>query len=502
MGTITSDTIDYRSGSGTLKLVESSLPTTTMLVESMSSLKLEFEIEDLKDKADTIFFGPSDLTFTVFETLGDGSSLFEEIDAITSTDEVEVQLDWTTRAGRSFTDLFYFTPNDVKYDRLGRRLTIESTFQAFGRAPIETDDYLSGNSGANPDHYTEVETFFVEGNTPTCMDPKTFINAVLEDVNTNNSVIVSTNSFEDQKNGLDTWVLSQSLAIRNVNDPTQVLYRLAAMDGSIVGSGMGYSFFIHRLDTSNDVSLSEDDYEVVNIELSNRNYSSIINLFMSNPQGATSWGTYSSTVDLNPSAPKSLIVFFFMTELTPAVWAPSNSRYENDPSSNVITTPQTPLDQKASEGSYLVYADTASFSYSAGDLITFHDDATTDYLPSGKNIYAIAETGSTLTRFANSLSGDQDKHTTDNPNRLVSFGDNRQSGYADNTNLAYQKAFGADGSRKIRLTVFGIDTVKPYQTFTLDSTAPPSIRNKTFRPSNINYLFKEDKAEIEAYEIA
>lgn len=67
---------------------------------------------------------------------------------------------------------------------------------------------------------------------------------------------------------------------------------------------------------------------------------------------------------------------------------------------------------------------------------------------------------------------------------------------------AYANAYGASKARKVTIELFDIDTIKPYEAFTFDSSWPSLLQNQTFRPSSFSYNFEEDKTEIVAYRIA
>jgi hypothetical protein len=65
---------------------------------------------------------------------------------------------------------------------------------------------------------------------------------------------------------------------------------------------------------------------------------------------------------------------------------------------------------------------------------------------------------------------------------------------------AYAQAFAKD-VRRVQITVWGIDTVEPWEPFTLDSSFP-SIVQGTYRPSSLDYDLENDKVTIKGYKIA
>src|SRR5699024_19094 len=66
---------------------------------------------------------------------------------------------------------------------------------------------------------------------------------------------------------------------------------------------------------------------------------------------------------------------------------------------------------------------------------------------------------------------------------------------------SYAKAYGADGSRRIEITILDIDTLTPYEPFTLSGGFKFGLDGQTFRPSEIKYNLQTDQIKIKAYQI-
>ena len=70
---------------------------------------------------------------------------------------------------------------------------------------------------------------------------------------------------------------------------------------------------------------------------------------------------------------------------------------------------------------------------------------------------------------------------------------------------AYSQAFSAYQVQgipsRVQTTVLGVDKVKPYQSIKFGSDTPSRFQGKHFRPSSLEYDFKNDTVKITAYEI-
>jgi hypothetical protein len=70
---------------------------------------------------------------------------------------------------------------------------------------------------------------------------------------------------------------------------------------------------------------------------------------------------------------------------------------------------------------------------------------------------------------------------------------------------AYSQAFSAYQVQgipsRIQTTVLGVDKVKPYEAIKFEGDAPDKFKGKHFRPSSLEYDFKEDTVKITAYQI-
>jgi hypothetical protein len=74
----------------------------------------------------------------------------------------------------------------------------------------------------------------------------------------------------------------------------------------------------------------------------------------------------------------------------------------------------------------------------------------------------------------------------------------------DNGVKAYAKALEAEGALRVQFKIRGLQSVKPYQCFTFDADTPDKIRLSSgdvaiYRPSTLKYNFKEDTVAGEAY---
>lgn len=487
MATLTCNNITSRAGSGSITISHTAIPNAdTFEVASLGSIGIEFDMEEEGNASDSIFFLPGRFEFTAFDRMGSGDSLFEALENVDSTERIAVSLSFTTDGAWSFTDdIITFTTNDLKYDYEKRTVSFDCVYTISNTVSIG-DYFLS--------HSDDVYTLRLATTAATdCMPAKLFIDNVLDDVFTSGTVINNAGHFSASPFSGDSWAIvntvtstDPSIKAQNV---LQALYRLAAVDASIVGAMMGHAFFCHRRDDSDTVSLSLDDIETLQIEPGLKNYRSINALFFSNQPGVGTrqWGSpYSLYETLNRWAVKDLEIVFHVGELQPVTYNASESEFDDD--GFVFTNPTTSDTTKdLSEGVRGFSVDT-NLSANEGDLFTFIDKW---------EVLVIDRSVGSFVNLVNPLRRDVPAGTQIN---LFINTAERQS-LSENATKAYAKAYGADGSRRITTTILDVDSMKPYQTFNLGASAPSFLQGLTFRPSKISYDLTADKIEVEAYEI-
>jgi len=366
-------------------------------------MKGTWDVASDEESADSVYFDLGEFTFSAFDKMDDGSSMIEDMMAIGSS-LVTVTISHTFKSGTSFTDEFKFKKKDVSYDRESREVTIKSRTDWTNGTPIDvfitgaTTTYLIEQNGGGGTQYDCVHiSDLIEG-------------GFSDEVNSSGTFSIASDNFVSHSSS-NTYVAVNNGEASNYT-VEDVIFWMAAVEGGILGSMLGYNFYEYRLDTTNAVTLSESDVESINLNLGAEEYFDITVTLDNSNINSPPQGTWSetSTTQFNTLAKKSLSVSFSPVPINRADW----------------------------QGSGLYYADA----------------------------------GTTLSSVV----------------------------VADGVS-AYGKAYGADGAKTITLTVHGIETIKPYEPITLDTSFPAALQNTTWRPSEIEYDFMADKVNLIAYEI-
>lgn len=402
MGTITSYSFDTRAGSGTISISHSSLSGgQNFEVSSIGSVEADFDLEDQSDVADNIYFKLGEFKFAAFDKMSDGNSLFEELDTLSATDEVDLSFDFTTNGSRSIADQYIFTIEDMEYKREKRETSIEGAVQITDGLRIGIDTFFSNEIGSSED-----ETFNSGASSWTCIDARTFINNALPLFNSSNTSKNLSNDFGDDGTAVPNAYVVVNDAQASGTNVDELLFEMAAAEGAKVGSIMGYNFYASRNNTDIIVNLSEDDVKELKIMPGLDVYNSISVTFEGTSQNYSTWIS-SNSQTYNTEAEKTLDVTFENNAMAWAEWNSTSGEYDD------------------------VGGDTGP--------------------PSGTFNYA--------------------------------------------------SAYGANKARRIELTIFGIDTLKPYEPLSLGSSFPSLVQGQAFHPSKLTYDFNNDIIEVEAYKI-
>lgn len=504
MADIVSTTFETRGGSGTVTISHSSLPnpsSETMRLSDIGKIKVEFDMEEEVDKnASSLYFIPQKFIFKAFDGLSGGSSLFQLIDDnLLSTDEIDVTLDFTTDAGYSWSDDTTFTKNDIKYNRWNREVEF-NTFHALEPFTTLISDVFFTYQG---DVYT-----FNEGSgsgTRDCMAASEFIENVLTSIDSSSTIINTSNIFSDNPfvSGNDTWVVFKDhdgSVFKQTDNALNALYRLAAVDGSVVGKAMGYNFFSNRLDNSDKITIQESDVVggkdgiTINPGLQNYRALSMWATSVLGTTGVLNWGShyfkFGDSDGLNSDASKELHGLFLMLELQPASW--NGTSFDDDGYATFNDT-GADVSEDVVEGSYIVPVN-ANPSLSNGDHIWFSDK---------RELYEVDNADADRIILKTPMRRDLSAQFSTGGNKGVfeEIGATRENLAFGATN-SYVSAYGADGTRRIELELFDIDLLNPYQTFTCGTSFPSVLQGLSFRPSNIEYDLVADRIKIEAYQIA
>lgn len=494
MATITSTSCSVRSGSGTVSLTHSSFPSTSCEVSDLSSIKLSFDEEDEDSKASQVYLNIGEIKVSIFDKLGNGSSLFNAIDAVTSTDNITLSFSFTTTASRSWTEEYVFTPQDVEYSWERREITI--TAQPDDSFTDTIRDIFTNNPG-------DVETVvnYSSGNTTEdCMPASEYIDNTLSLFNSGNTNINNSNHYinNGQTDTVESYLIVDYIATAATDLARNTLLNLAVVEGSVVGSVMGYNFFTARLDQTQKATISQDDVDFLTPKIGLKSYLTIRGVF---DIGVESWwavGELSGDGDgLNDDALKRLDYYFKDKYIDISTWDAANTRYDQgagNKSAGTLADVDVNGEHFRGELDITVASGAGSATITAGDYIWFEVD-TNNFR---RNVFYTVEAASGTQLSLNTPIIDD----LSDGSRIIVIADNTINELTETGVAAYAKAYGADGANRIDIEVFGVDTIKPYECFELDSSFDVPLANKIYRASEAEYMFNEDRIKIKAYQIA
>lgn len=510
MATITSGNFEARSGTISIDITHASLPSTTVKVSDIGTIEADFDLSDDEEKANNVLFNLGEFNFKCFDSLGNGGSLFEELDTIDSTETITVTIDGTLNSGRSFTGVFSFTTNNIEYNYIRREVSIESVFDFSLTADIA--EIVGSNcsevvlvSGYNEQNDPNNKICSLSAGTGEihAMTAKGFVNEILSRMNTNNIVkngsylaggTVATGSNQFFVLNSDSTTTSYT-----ADDPAQPLfYRMAVADGAIIGSFMGYNFFVQRKDTTNSVTLETSEVEDLSIETSLENYFgirvgylSILNSSLTgNPYDGM--GVHKALLGgddgLNSEATKYTNIYFESTQLANA--NDSTGSWVDD--SRTLRGNAGSLDEKAFEGDDKLVLQTAPpAGLAVGDSVfpsVAYDRA-----------YEVSEINSNVLVLNEPLRED-----IEDTQAIGFFTDMTaaEGVIADRSTEGYKLGYNAGEGRRVQLTIHGLDNLKPFESFTLGTSFSSLLSGGEFRPSKLEYDLQTDKITVEAYQIA
>lgn len=524
MGNITSTITTCRSGSGTIKLTHSSFSTLNNAfdVSNMGSLSFQ-ETEDSEEKASSVYLNLGEFSFSCFDKLSNGGSLFGLIDGLSSTDKVTVTLNYTISSNnRTFNDVFTFNKKDVTYDYIKREVSIGAQQTGIDNLDTNLNVFLFTSAGSPTNLH---EDYSGSGSVARCVSCKDFIGYALDFINPlatyNVNYSLSFGEFNDKSVGDIHYVIPSRFHTtdwtKDVTAKTTLL-QMAAIDGSVIASIMGYNFFAYRGRThgrsqgqttySQQVStVTDDDVKSISIKPSSNAYYSTKLVFTGSanyayePKGefSSAYSLVGSGEGLNSEASKTLDIFFTNESISRATFDDDISgvgieAYVENALSNPLLETDIYASSSAEKDFTRVLVDNgsggnANIQLSNGDIIEFSGNLGTFY-----EVYSQTSTQIRLKEPLRSNVGDNERIVK------VSAGD---SIIAEKAIEVYNKAFGASGSREIEISIFGIESVKPYQPIKLDGNFdyPVALRGKLFRPKTYEVDLVNDVINVTAYEI-
>jgi len=502
--------LNTRAGSGTITLSASSgatsFPTTTGEVEEISSMEIDYDLEEDTEDVSNIFYAPSEFDVTLFDGLENGGSLIALLDNYLSTTTLYLDFSFTTDGGYSFSSKYEFDTSDIEADRITRTVEIKAKLVFGGNMTV------SQLFDAYPN---DVETLAMPGGLE-CMPAVFFIeNALSElvpDSSTidikNNTQVFEGNPYTDQKTSF-VVLQSQEYETREQEDKIDsMLYRLATMDGSIMASMMGYHYLCHRNSTSDSETITSDDvseiskmigledYRSVQVMVNNYRTTYMANLGEYRQAGWVDWfaKTFKTSDKFNQYGNKTLSVYLNAMGVFKAVWDTASSTFNgrrgrlvSQLSSNVES------DSSPTEGDLIIPVDSDP-SLDAGEVICFNEYVHKPHIVSSSN----------STRILLETPLQHDIESTDERAIYRFLGESgtiNNSFFTEGAVEAYSNAYGANGQERFEFTILDMDKLDPYQPVYLDNSFRDEYADRYIQPSKLEYDLMGDKIEVEGYEI-
>lgn len=232
-----------------LQLTSNNITTasTTMKLVNMPKLTQDFEMQDELNDLSELRVNLSEISLSIFDTLGNGSTLFSYIDSMTLSDTIQVKV--TVNSG---VDFFITKKESCNYDWFSRKVTFKA--QPALKYNVEVTDYENTNL---PD-YVSNENFVA---------PKDVIKAFLESQGSSPTVKIKghffTHGLSDISGiqvGSPRYMIFEETYVDTYAKAQDVTLGFSLIEGAIIGSMLGYSFYVRRNFAGTDI----DDYQTIN----------------------------------------------------------------------------------------------------------------------------------------------------------------------------------------------------------------------------------------------
>lgn len=274
--TVSTGTISRQFGTYSMTMEFESLTAATLTMKMFKlpvmeqKIDLQIETEDLSE----VKINLSDIEFTVFDRLSDGTSLIDRISSLDVGDAIKI-----TSTVNSGDDYFLATRSTCKYDWKSRSVTIKAV------SPLRYDNVITS---FDPSSYE------VLGQTSSWIFPKDLITAFLDCQGSGGSSVVLGSYFTYFKTDPVTPT-GDELAFRYIHvDPSTIgatdayknaqdlCLRLAIQEGAYIGSLFGTNYYVRRNyateSSGHYVDITADDiesYKLVPNERSVRQYNTL-----------------------------------------------------------------------------------------------------------------------------------------------------------------------------------------------------------------------------------
>lgn len=511
----------------TLDLTPTGAPTQNMLVDKMGAIKFDFDVEsDSEDDNGIlreIYMGTGKLSLTVWDKTDGDNDIFTLIENEADLgNDVSLTFEFTPRGSGSpaLSLTFIVVYEETKTDMRSRKTFITARPFDYTTIDIQNDEIMIAYSAEKENYDT------LAGISSECMPAQKYIESTLDAIwnsagaphSNTITVINRTKNFttENKVNGSKSMVFGKLVAGgASFEQSLDEVVKLLALEGSVLVYGFDEVCAFHRLDTTGAVSLSTSDVEKAEKLIRIKTHESVrvvasrYSDALASPEHAGTWvmdyinkGVSDGMAKVGEKRLEVFLPFFDQftgepqSELVTAQWQDSGTKYVETTPSTISDTGDTALID-AKRGSTTIQLSGSSSSYSVGDMIIADDLTQVNYRNAGIR---------TLPARVESQSGDiltlSTPLTFDIPAgaKIIKCTNSVLNSYAQDGCDAYREAY-SGGARKVKVVIFGVETIKPQDPFILDSSFDASIQG-TYRPSSMEYDFSTDRITVEGYKIA
>ena len=431
---LTTGTVTRQFGTYSMQI---DLPTitgfssTSFKLANMPTIEQDFDLQYESEDLSEIRVNLSEITFEVFDRIGDGKSFLNLVSNMDVNDAMTIQ---STVNGR--TDYFIAKRENCEYDWLKRSVTVKAIAAlrydvVVQNYAIDAGDVITGTAA---DGITTRQWVL----------PQDVLNTFLDVQGSNVTKIVLGRSAFANYTSPRQGQLERNLGFKysdvlSYENAQNTILKLSVIEGAMMGSMLGYAFYVVRnydTDTTYNgentkASISADDiedYKIIPFEWNVREYDTLFRVTNEYGEPApadTSPNLYVEKT-INELGIGDLDIRYRLRDIVEFRWVAANSQYE-ELFDNSSPTPRI-----------------------TADLLGWNE------------------------------------HLRDNTREVYAYALGVQD---DDYDVRY----------RLDLTIFGIESVLPFQFIEFGTGISPFVDSKKLRPSKMSYDLEANKVSIEGY---
>ena len=431
---LTTGTVTRQFGTYSMQI---DLPTitgfssTSFKLANMPTIEQDFDLQYESEDLSEIRVNLSEITFEVFDRIGDGKSFLNLVSNMDVNDAMTIQ---STVNGR--TDYFIAKRENCEYDWLKRSVTVKAIAAlrydvVVQNYAIDAGDVITGTAA---DGITTRQWVLPQDVLNTFLDVQG--SSVTKIVLGRSSFANYTSPRQGQLERNLGFKYSDVLSYENAQN---TILKLSVIEGAMMGSMLGYAFYVVRnydTDTTYNgentkASISADDikdYKIIPFEWNVREYDTLFRVTNEYGEPApadTSPNLYVEKT-INELGIGDLDIRYRLRDIVEFRWVAANSQYE-ELFDNSSPTPRI-----------------------TADLLSWNE------------------------------------HLRDNTREVYAYALGVQD---DDYDVRY----------RLDLTIFGIESVLPFQFIEFGTGISPFVDSKKLRPSKMSYDLEANKVSIEGY---